>query len=104
MVLKMKKLLVTLAVLVSVSVFPLAAYANDGHHDWDRRAHHERVWRDHEVEWAEHDREWREHQYDVHWKKVHARQWHDWYKWHEADENEFHLHISGDRFDLDING
>lgn len=100
----MKKLVVTLAVLASVSVFPLAASAHDGHHNGDPRAHHERIWKDHEREWAEHDREWREHQHDVHWRKVHARQWHDWYKWHEVNENQYHIHISDDEFVIDING
>lgn len=100
----MKRLLVTLAVLVSVSVFPLAAYANNGHHDWNRRAQHERMWRDHESEWAERNREWREHQNDRRWRKVHAKKWHDWYRWHQANENQFHLRISGEEFSLDING
>ena len=101
--LEIKKLVVSLAVLAAVSVFPLAAYANPGHHDWERREHHERMWHEHEREWAEHDREWREHQNDVHWRKVHVKKWHDWYRWHEDNEREFHLRISDDEFVIDIN-
>lgn len=98
----MKKLLVFLLVLVAVSIFPLAAYANGyDHHD---RAHHEQMWRDHEREWREHDREWRAHRGDRHWREVHSREWHDWYRWHEDNEHEFHFHVSDEGFDLDIAG
>ncbi len=99
----MKKLFVVLAVLVTVNIFPLAAYAHDYDHH-DRRAHHERMWRDHERDWRDHDREWREHRGDRHWRRVHAREWRDWYRWHEDNEHEFHLHVAGEGFDLDING
>ena len=98
----MKKIFVLLAVLVAVSIFPLAAYAEDyDHHD---RGQHEQVWRSHDQEWRDHDREWREHSGDRHWREEHRRMWSDWFRWHEDNENEFHLNISGDGFDLDIDG
>lgn len=100
----MKKLFVLLAVLVAVSIFPLAAYAN-GYDDYPHdRVHHEQMWRDHEKEWRDHDREWREHHGDRHWREVHAKEWHDWYRWHEDNEHEFHFHVSDEGFDLDIAG
>lgn len=99
----MKKLLVLLTVIMAVSIFPLAAYANEGHyHDQDWQAHHDHVWRHHEREWREHDREWKEHRYDRHWREVHAKKWHDWYQWHKDYADHFHLGISGDNFELDI--
>lgn len=98
----MKKLFILLAVLVSVNIFPLAAYAHE--YDHHGRAHHEQMWRHHEREWRDHDREWREHRGDRHWRRVHAREWHDWYRWHEDNERDFRLHVSGENFDLDIGG
>ncbi|MDR3564197.1 MAG: hypothetical protein P4N59_22560 [Negativicutes bacterium] len=99
---KMKKLFVLLAVLVAATIFPLAAYASD--HDQGRQEHHEHMWKDHEQEWKEHDREWREHSHNRHWREEHAKEWHDWYQWHQDNEKEFHLHISEDGFDLEIGG
>jgi len=99
----MKKLFVLLAVLMTVSIFPLTAYADeDNHHDQQWKEHHDRTWRDHERDWKDHDREWKEHRHDQHWREVHAREWHDWYQWHRDSDSEFHLHVSGDGFELDI--
>lgn len=103
----MKRLLVLFAVLVSVSVFPLTTYAHDrDDHDYghDRRYHHEQMWRDHEREWRDHDREWREHSRDRRWREEHRRMWHDWYDWHRDNENEFHLRVSDEGFELEIGG
>ena len=103
----MKKLMILLAVIVSCTIFPAAAFANGhdrghGHHHYSREAH-ERAWYAHDYEWREYDRLWREHAYDRHWRRVHAREWHEWYEWHRHDESNFQLRISGDRFELEIN-
>jgi len=96
----MRKLIVLLAILAAVSISPVAVYAHNHNHD---RGQHEQMWREHEQEWRDHDREWREHSGDHHWKKEHAKKWHEWYKWHESNETEFHLRVSDDGFELDIN-
>lgn len=104
----MKKFLIFMAVVVATSIFPLAAYADayhgrpPAHHDQAWKDHHDRQWKEHEGTWADHDREWREHRGDRHWRKIHAQKWHEWYKWHQDNDSEFHLHISGDDFELDI--
>lgn len=98
----MKKLLVLLAVVVAVSIFPLAAYADEDHHNRDWQEHHDRMWKDHERDWREHDREWKEHRDDRRWREVHAREWHDWYQWHRDQESVLRLHLSGNDFILDI--
>jgi hypothetical protein len=100
----MKKFLVLVAVLVAVGIFPLAAYAHDRDYDHERHDRHEQMWRDHEPEWRGHEREWREHSRDSRWREEHRRMWHDWYDWHRANENEFHLRVSDEGFELDIRG
>ena len=94
------------------SIIEASPYHNYGHdddqhysyHHHDRRAHHEQAWRDHDDQWRDHDREWREHSGDWGWREEHRRMWNDWYEWHRANENEFHLQVSNDGFVLDING
>ncbi|BBB90737.1 MAG TPA: hypothetical protein PKA28_09435 [Methylomusa anaerophila] len=112
----MKKLMALLTIVFAITIFPLAALADDHHGDRDRnqqhpnqavqqddrRAQHEKQWRDHEKEWKEHDREWKEHRQDRDWREEHAKMWPDWYKWHKNDENEFHLRLSGDAFEIEI--
>lgn len=108
----MKKSLIFLAVLVAVTIFPLAAYADNnehgrgqsGLHDRMEQNRHEQTWKDHEQQWRDYDRQWREHSHNQRWREKHAKEWSDWYRWHQDNENRFHLNISGDRFDLDING
>lgn len=56
------------------------------HHDRRWNDDHQRKWHDHESEWENHDREWREHQHDVEWRRVHAREWHEWFAWHRAND------------------
>ncbi|MDR3590763.1 MAG: hypothetical protein P4N41_14010 [Negativicutes bacterium] len=128
----MKKLLAGVALVVAVSIIPLAAYADDDHrdrsddrhngnrvedrhdrsddgydhhdrHDREWNDRHDRKWKDNEREWKEHDREWREHRNDKRWREAHAREWKDWYDWHKDNENDdMRLRISTDNFDLDI--
>lgn len=103
----MKKLLVFLAVVVAVGVFPAAGFAAahhgpDAHYSQAWKDRHHREWRDHERDWKEHDREWRAHRNDRHWREVHAREWRDWYRWHKDNASELRLHINGDEFTLDI--
>lgn len=109
----MKKLMLLLTIVFAITIFPLAAFA-DQHRDRnqqrphqaaqqdDKRAQHEKQWRDHEKEWKEHDREWREHRHDRKWREKHAKKWHDWYQWHKNDEEKFHLRLSGDAFEIEI--
>lgn len=97
----MKRVLIFLAVVIAVSIFPLAAYAKD-HHGPAWRENHERQWRENAHRWEAHDREWKAHRYDRHWREVHAKKWHRWYQWHREYANEFHLRISGDSFALEI--
>jgi hypothetical protein len=106
----MKKLLIFLAIVFAVSS-PLAVFAEDHHgrsftdrHDQSWQDRHDRDWRDHDREWRDHDREWREHRGDRRWREEHAREWSDWYQWHRDNESFFRIHISGDEFDLDIDG
>lgn len=76
-----------MAIIVAVSIFPLAAYAYE---------HHDQEWKNH------HEREWREHRHDRRWREEHAKSWHDWYQWHRDNDSEMHFHLSSDEFDLDI--
>jgi hypothetical protein len=111
----LKRLMILLTIVFAITIFPLAALADDHHRDSDRnhppdqavqqddrRVHHEKEWRDHEQEWKEHDREWKEHRHDRKWREEHAKMWRDWYQWHKNDEREFHLRLSGDTFDIEI--
>jgi hypothetical protein len=104
----MKKFLVFLAVVVATGIFPVVAYADAhhgpqaAHHYQVRKDHHKQVWKAHEREWKEYDREWKEHRGDRRWREAHAREWREWYQWHKDNDSEFHLQISGDNFELDI--
>lgn len=104
---QMKKLLVLMAVVFAVSVFPAAAFAEVHHGEWAHhnkawKDNHHRAWKENEREWKEHDREWKEHRYDRDWREEHAREWHEWYGWHRDNASELRLHINGDEFELDI--
>lgn len=102
----MKKLLLFMAIALTVSIFPLTAYADGHHHDRAWTEHHERVWKDHERQWREHDREWLAHHDDREWREEHVRLWHDWYQWHKDNESVLHVHVSlgsdgGPNLDID---
>lgn len=114
----MKKLLILLAVVITVSILPLAAFADGDGHDWgehhdrehhdqDWRDHHDRDWRDHDQEWRHHDREWRDHRGDRHWREEHARMWGDWYRWHRDNESVLNINVAvgpdgGPNLDIDF--
>lgn len=108
-----KKFLMLLAFMFAVNIFPLAAYANDGHHDQGHhdqawKNHHDKVWKDHERDWKDHDREWREHRNDRRWREEHVKLWHDWYQWHKDNESDLNIHVSldpdgGPTLDIDYN-
>ena len=82
----MKKLLVFLAIVLAVSIFPVATYA-DGH-DQQWKDQHAQQWKSHDRQWTKYDRDWQAHRGDRNWRAEHARMWHDSYQWHSDDGGE----------------
>lgn len=62
-------------------VIPAGSHWNGGH-DNQWRIHHDQQWRNHAASWQDYDRQWNEHAGDYEWRREHAREWPDWYRWH----------------------